>query len=300
MPTQMNRCGRLVVDGDDIMRKSLTFTYFRSKISMHTLHLILVGIAIGIGSTNLFQENWNWLTTNSPTWALLIFVPWLLHQIIYWVVCGAYHYVDVHNKPAFIAKYRIQRGKHKRPSVKKTLKVLAWNQLLWAPFMLIVMTSLLYLRDWNGIELPTISQLLTELFLLGLSSEVIFYATHRFLHRPWWMVRVHKLHHEYRSTTAMASEYAHPVEFCIGNFGTLAGGIVLFSPSLATIYLFTVLAILTILVHHGGYAIPWAPWSLPHDWHHFRYKEIFGSSGLLDRVLGTDVEFQKLKNKEEA
>ena len=93
----------------------------------------------------------------------------------------------------------------------------------------------------------------------------------------------------------MASEYAHPVEFCLGNFGTLAGGVVLFAPSLASIYLFTLLAVLTVLIHHGGYALPWAPWALPHDWHHYKYKEMFGTIGLLDRLLKTDLEFQKLE-----
>ena len=109
---------------------------------------------------------------------------------------------------------------------------------------------------------------------------------------------MHRIHHEYKTTTSIASEYAHPVEFCIGNFGTLAGGVVLLAPSLFSIYLFTVLSILTILIHHCGYALPWAPWSIPHDWHHYKYKELFGSVGFLDRILGTDKEFKKLKHDE--
>ena len=57
-------------------------------------------------------------------------------------------------------------------------------------------------------------------------------------------------------------------------------------------------ALLNILVHHSGYALPWAPWSMPHDWHHYRVKELFGTTGFIDRMLGTSPEFETLEDGE--
>jgi sterol desaturase/sphingolipid hydroxylase (fatty acid hydroxylase superfamily) len=134
---------------------------------------------------------------------------------------------------------------------------------------------------------------------LTILSAIYFYASHRFLHRPWWMKKVHKLHHEYRTSTAIAAEYAHWLEFIFGNFGTLAFGVLVLAPSLPTIYVFTVLATHTFAVHHSGFAVPWMSWSVHHDWHHYRYKEAFGTYGYLDRWLHTDAEFKTLKDGQE-
>ena len=102
----------------------------------------------------------------------------------------------------------------------------------------------------------------------------------------------------FRTTSAWAAEYAHPIEFVVGNFGAMVAGALLFAPSLASIYVFESVAVLTVLVHHSGYALPWAPWSMPHDWHHYRFVELFGSTALLDRLFGTAPEFEKLQDTE--
>jgi methylsterol monooxygenase len=131
---------------------------------------------------------------------------------------------------------------------------------------------------------------------MGLFAVTSFYAAHRFLHRKWWMAKVHRVHHEFRSTSAWSAEYAHPVEYCVANFGTMALGVVVIAPPMSMIFLFSLLSMLTFLIHHSGYAIPWASWSVHHDWHHFRYSEAFGTFGYLDRWLGTDTEFRTLED----
>jgi sterol desaturase/sphingolipid hydroxylase (fatty acid hydroxylase superfamily) len=279
------------------MGKRLIFHYSRSLWTMHILQLVLLILMIGVGALKQSQSFWIWLVSNYSSWTLLIFGPWIIHQILFWTVSSAYLYVDSSNKPNWITKYRIQHGPPNRPSLKRTFQVLASNQLIFAPLMLFIMAFALLYQGWTPNKtLPDVSVVLIELILLGISSLIIFYTTHRFLHRPYWMKKVHCIHHEYRTTNALASEYAHPIEFCLGNFGTLAGGVVLFSPSLTSIYIFTILSNLTILVHHGGYSLPWAPWAVPHDWHHFRYKELFGTVGIMDRIFGTDKEFRTLKD----
>ncbi|RME21496.1 MAG: fatty acid hydroxylase family protein [Deltaproteobacteria bacterium] len=210
-----------------------------------------------------------------------------------------FHYVDVHDRPRWIARHRIQTGPPRRPPLPRTVRVLLVNQCILLPPLLWGMAALLQLRGWTPTPaLPTLPRLLFDLAGLSACSIAVFYSTHRFLHRPWWMRRVHRRHHEFHTTTALASEYAHPVEFCVGNFLTLAAGVVLLTPSLASLYLYLVLAMLTVLFHHCGYALPWAPWSVHHDWHHHKVTEVFGTLGILDRLLGTDAKFRTLRDGE--
>lgn len=273
------------------------FRYSAPRPTQHILNgTVLLGF-IALGSTSLGQAAWASLASAAPSWVLLGVGAWLVHQVVFWGAVGLFTIVDRTDKPDFIARYRIQDGTPRIPGRAKVLRVLALNQLFFAPLMLALLTGLLALRGWQvEAELPSVPRLLLELVGLGACSVGFFYATHRFLHRPWWMKKVHRVHHEFRTSHAWASEYAHPVEFLVGNFGTLSLGIVLFAPHLATIYVFVVVAMLQILVHHAGYALPWAPWAVHHDWHHYRYKEAFGTLGVLDRLFGTQPELSAMKD----
>ena len=66
-----------------------------------------------------------------------------------------------------------------------------------------------------------------------------------------------------------------------------------------TIYLFALVSTVTFVGHHSGYAIPWMSWATHHDWHHYRFTEAFGTTGFLDRVMGTDRKFRTLKHGQE-
>jgi sterol desaturase/sphingolipid hydroxylase (fatty acid hydroxylase superfamily) len=275
----------------------LVFAYSSRPWTQGALTAVQIGAAVAIGAHPSAGNLWGSLVRQVPEWFLIVGVPWIGHALLYWSATLAFHYVDTKNRPSFIARYRIQSGPKKRPPIRRVLRNLLVNQLLLTPIMLLGMWALLRLRGWApSPELPSLLTVLGELAGLGLVSVIWFYGSHRFLHRPWWMKNVHQVHHEYRTTSAMASEYAHWFEFVAANFGTLACGVVLIAPSLATIYLYSLVAVSTILVHHSGYALPWASWSVHHDWHHFRYKECFGTLGYLDRLLGTDQEFRTLRD----
>lgn len=245
------------------------------------------------------EAGWAQLVRSLPEAVLVIGGSMLVHLVVFWALAAFFHVVDRTDRPAWIARHRIQRGRRRRPPYPRVMRNLAANQLLWSPLLLGLLYLLLRARGWEvQARLPGTGQVLLELVGLGLCSVVVFYVTHRFLHRKWWLKRVHRVHHEFRTTTALASEYAHPVEFCIGNFGTLAAGVLLLAPSLPSILLYTALAITTVVIHHSGYALPFAPWSVHHDWHHYRYHEAFGTLGLLDRLLGTAPELDELEDGE--
>lgn len=275
------------------------FTYSRPRWTQHLLDAAILLAVFAVGATGVFTTSLEWLASLGSEPAVVIGSLWILHQVLFWVVVAAFLYVDRTDRPRFISRYRIQDGPVRRPTTAKVLKNLALNQAVFAPLMLAVVYGGLKLRGWSlTAEVPGPLTVAWQLAVMGALSVVFFYATHRFLHRKWWMAKVHRVHHEFRSTSAWSGEYAHPVEFCVGNFGTLAVGVLVVAPPMATIYLFTVLSMLTFLIHHSGYALPWASWSVHHDWHHYRYSEAFGTYGLLDRWLGTDAEFRTFRDGE--
>ncbi len=275
----------------------MAFHYAREPWTQYLLVGSLLTLAIGVGTTQTFASTWARIATGVDDRILLTGGLMVLHTVVFYPVCLAFHYVDTHDKPDFVARYRIQRSKRKHPAMGQTLKILFRNQFLFLPVLLFFTGELLLLRGWTvESELPSLGRLIYELAVQAVCAVVVFYTAHRALHGKWWMVHVHRIHHEFRTTTAWASEYAHPFEFVVGNFLTMVGGALLIAPHMLSMYLFATLGLLTILSHHSGYALPWAPWALPHDWHHYRFNEIFGTTGLIDRVMGTDKDFSKLKD----
>jgi len=278
----------------------MSFRFTRAPLTQHLLLAGVLGVAFALGSTDAFAEVWHDMVGLASDRVLFVGGLMVLHTALYWPIAAAFHVVDTTDRPAWIARHRIQQGKRKQPPLGRTLGVLARNQFLLLPLLLWGFGEGLRWRGWTvEAELPSVGRLAFELVGQGLVAVLVFYAGHRFLHRPWWMRRVHRVHHEFRATSAWASEYAHPVEFVLGNFLALVAGAWLFLPHLASMYVFTTLSLLTILVHHSGYALPWAPWSVAHDWHHYRMNEVFGTTGFLDRLLGTDATFRTLEDGEE-
>lgn len=64
---------------------------------------------------------------------------------------------------------------------------------------------------------PIRFQLLLDITACVLTEELFFYYSHRLLHTPYFYQHVHKIHHEYKAPFGMASEYAHPFEYVVGN-----------------------------------------------------------------------------------
>ncbi len=276
------------------------FRYTSPPLHQGLTSAALIAAGLAVMAAPGAAEAWAAWVIGTPEWVSVIAAVFALHMLVFWGMAAAFGYVDRHDRPAFIARHRIQSGKKRQPPLSRVARVLALNQLVLSPIMLGVLLGALHLRGWTpDPDLPGPVEVIVHLVLLGVIAAIWFYAAHRFLHRPWWMKRVHQVHHEFRTTNCIAAEYAHPVEMIFGNFFTLGLGVVILGPDLATIYLYTVVGTVTFVGHHSGYAIPWMSWAVHHDWHHYRYKEAFGTYGVLDRLLGTDKELRGLQDGQE-
>jgi methylsterol monooxygenase len=165
-------------------------------------------------------------------------------------------------------------------------------------------------------ELPSAVEVVLHLLIFLAVEEVLFYYSHRALVRStpasplyaadvacvscrvvgrvvqhlWNYQRIHKIHHEFRAPISIASEYAHPVEYVVSNMLPLLAGPLLMGSHLATVWVWTAIAVTGTSNHHCGYALPWLRGlSSPrfHDHHHLSFNTNFGLVGLLDHLHGT-------------
>ena len=110
---------------------------------------------------------------------------------------------------------------------------------------------------------------------------------------------------------AVASEYTHPVESCLGNILPVLVGPFVAGCNFATLQVWLWLRMLKTADAHCGYALPFSPFGFGplnearrHDFHHEKGVGSFGSFfKFWDQVCGTDsayLSFRKKKEEKEA
>lgn len=138
--------------------------------------------------------------------------------------------------------------------------------------------NLLEQHSTEAKDLPTpLSLALTILFCM-MCEDCTFYFSHRFLHCKAIYPYIHKVHHQHKVTIGIASEYAHPVEYALGNLLPASIGPILLGPKMHLISVFAWYAVRVgeTLDGHCGYEFSWSPFRLIpfsgsaeyHDFHH--------------------------------
>ncbi|MFT7521777.1 MAG: sterol desaturase/sphingolipid hydroxylase (fatty acid hydroxylase superfamily) [Kiritimatiellia bacterium] len=237
--------------------------------------------------------------------ALLVWVPYgdgaLLAMLglsaigvgVTWTVAPLFHQVDRTGSPKFIAKYKIQDpfDDPRRPSFAEAARVVLRNQVVLAlPALVVLGLWLRYVWGWSVHADPwpwwaVPLQLMAMLFI----SEVSFFTSHRFLHRPWWYRTVHRQHHRFRTSTSIAAQYAHPFEYLVGNVLSLGLALALVPADMTTMWFYGVLVIVDTHLTHSGYNLPFGWWAVHHDLHHYSVNGNFGAGGFMDRLFGSEL-----------
>jgi len=147
--------------------------------------------------------------------------------------------------------------------------------------------SLIEEQELSIDKIPTVMNLTMSILFCLIIEDCLFYFMHRLLHYPPIYPYFHKIHHQFKTTTSMAGQHQHPVEFILTGLFPSAVGPALLGPQT---HMLTVLAwyfyrTCESIDGHCGYSFPWAPLRLLpfsagdafHDYHHAENVGNYGS-----------------------
>lgn len=151
--------------------------------------------------------------------------------------------------------------------------------------------------DSASFESPLL--LAVKIVVAMIVDDAIFYTGHALLHTKFLYAPIHKMHHSWNYTLAIAVMHLHPIEFALCNVVPNVGSMVVTRAHLFTMCLWYHLRVLQTMEAHSNYSFPWAVWGglgLPsshgeHEKHHSKNTGNYGSflyAG--DTMFGTTIE----------
>ena len=218
--------------------------------------------------------------------------------ISYWVGAGFYALIPA-LFPRYAARYKLQTNS--KPMPTKThiglMLLTLFNQTVIPFFFFTVPIGLYFaLGGRLSLEWPAWYMVLFHFLMYALIFEIMFYASHRFLHTKRMYKWIHSVHHKFRAPVPYSAACVHPVEFVMSYLlpNTLAA--LLFSFSVPEYFLFISFEYVHTVHDHCGYHYPWDPFAIVfgqnsrvHDEHHRLNKVNYSGAFtmVLDRIFGT-------------
>lgn len=136
-------------------------------------------------------------------------------------------------------------------------------------------------------ELPSVGEVSLHTAAFLMMYDLLFFYSHKWLHHRSVYAAIHKLHHEWKSPTALAAAYAHPVEHLLSNLLPGAVGILVLRPHFLTFNVFTLLGLLITLLEHSGYEL--VDTHAFHNLHHEKFQDNYGTFFWWDEWYGTRI-----------
>lgn len=166
-----------------------------------------------------------------------------------------------------------------RDEWKKTFKVILLNHFFYSPIAAYISIVCSENKMNKKIEnFPSSLELALNISFFSIVHDFIFYWEHRILHTPWLYRNVHKVHHEHKITTSLATSYAHPIEYIFANLLPIGLGPMIIGTRchIFTFYMWVIFVTFESIDGHTGFDFPWSPLRvLPfsthpalHDYHH--------------------------------
>lgn len=220
----------------------------------------------------------------------------VVHQLTFWSLNLVLTLVDLWQKPKWLYDYKIQQVSVGWKEHKKCILNVLFNQhFVLFPFVGLMFPAFQFCLGSAYRELPSLSTAALHFFGIVIIEEVLFYYSHLLLHQPYFYKRIHKLHHQFTAPVGTAAEYAHVIEFILSNIVPVMAGPLIVRCHVMTMWLWVFIAIQATINGHSGYEFSFSPFHSAtfHDYHHYAFKDNYGSIGLLDWFHGTDKGYKR-------
>jgi sterol desaturase/sphingolipid hydroxylase (fatty acid hydroxylase superfamily) len=193
-----------------------------------------------------------------------------------------------------------------------------WDKLFWRSIKLTAFNSLVMnfvfsypsiaadapipFRDDLNYASPL--TLLLQFMFCNMAENISFYMSHSLLHKPFFYKMIHKIHHEHKVTTSIATIHAHPLEYLFGNgIPSVLGCLILGKRMhMSSYFAWGFWRNCEALYGHSGYAFSWNPFRLlpfhsdgrEHPFHHSENVGNYSSTtNVWDYIYGTNSAFRK-------
>ena len=204
-----------------------------------------------------------------------VFIPYFSSFALYWTLCFIFYLFD-----RYYPKYRIDKSID-WALYKKSVYYVLYLQFTYS---LPIMYMIIPVWKWRNITMD-FNQIgyidLIKLVCNGLLGETIFYYLHYWSHFILYS-KIHKTHHEWTNTCAVATAYAHPIEYlCISLPSFLLPPIITGSNWYITNIWFLVSTTSVILDHSGYKNIH----NSEFHWKHHKYSNTnYGTNTIGDTI----------------
>jgi len=230
---------------------------------------------------------------------LIEFGVTIVSQLLgFWLVSSIYLAIDL-SFPNFSNRHKLQ-SERRQPSWA-SIKECIWHVVIGSISSEGIHFAILWLNGFQRsfftitTRFPPLSEVGRDFMIALLLREVLFYTSHRALHHPKIYAQIHKQHHKFTAPMAFAAQYAHPIEHLLANTMPIVLPLMLMRANILTFGLFLTSQLVETSSVHSGYDFAWAR---AHDLHHEKFRMNYGAIGIMDKLLGTDVEgWDKPKDK---
>lgn len=232
------------------------------------------------------------LETIVPSYSLYNVLPiFAIVFVVYFVIGYIFYYVDIKRNPDWLHKKKYQADiSLSKEEYDKTFKTMVIKMMfIILPTFLITFI----IMQWRINSYPNVIAWMQKNGVIGflicllvvyVIADMTAWFVHKMLHQGILWENIHKHHHSYISTVAIASLDAHPIEVIFWDAFPFIFGSLLLGTSPAFFSMFAILSISNTALCHSGYDIGYDHGH--HDLHHERLKCNY--SGMLsDKLMGT-------------
>lgn len=160
-------------------------------------------------------------------------------------------------------------------------------------------------------SIPSVTQQITTIGAAYLIYDALFYWSHRILHNPSLFLKIHRIHHRFKTPVGISASYSEAYESLLQTLiwwlPLGAAGYLHKDLHVSTVYWYTIFRWIETVEAHSGYDIWWHPVRLIwitsgarcHDYHHSHFDGNYGATKIWDWLMGTNkdyLEYLRSKN----